>query len=173
MTYIFIGYILTSFEITANNVSLLPDFLGYVLIALGANQLKEESIFFGRMIPLSIGMAIYTSIHFLAALLGWALPAGILMLVLAMVSLLVSLYISYNMIRGITEMEDNRGYDFSADKLMKWWMATVFLAVFNSIFGFTGLEPLIMVGTVLSMVVNVMFLASLYSAKVLIEARRK
>ena len=52
-------------------IGLIPDFLGYIFIRKGVQELREESPCFARLDPWTLGMAVYSGILYLLDLFGY------------------------------------------------------------------------------------------------------
>lgn len=58
MNLIFIGYILIFFHFKINGIDILPDFVGYLLIANGLGRLEKESELFVKARPWAFAMSV-------------------------------------------------------------------------------------------------------------------
>lgn len=131
MKKIFWGFffIFLDFSLNFNQYSLniLPDFVGYLLLFQGTRALAEESCNFKSVQPFTVGMAVYTAILWLGALLGINSGAygQTLTWMLDLVSLVVSLYIAWVLVQGVLEIEERRTADLNGGTLYKWWKALV------------------------------------------------
>lgn len=80
MQKIFTGLLLVSFDfnLTLGScvIGLIPDFLGYIFIRKGVQELREESLCFARLDPWTLGMAVYSGILYLLDLFGIGLRLG-------------------------------------------------------------------------------------------------
>jgi len=132
MKKIFIGLLLVflDFNLTLNNsqIGLIPDFIGYIVMVKGLEEMTDESPLFPKVRPFTVGMAVYTGILYALDLFGIAVSAGLLSFLLGIVSLAVSLYISYNIVMGVRDMEDRYGTDLNGEQLKSRWMI---VAVFS------------------------------------------
>lgn len=81
------------------NVDILPDALGYALIAVNAFQLKESSHSFFRTMQLCLFLTAYS----LAVRL--IQPVGILGVLLSLTELLIQLYLLNSLVCGVKELE--------------------------------------------------------------------
>ena len=113
MQKIFTGLLLVSFDfnLTLGScvIGLIPDFLGYIFIRKGVQELREESLCFARLDPWTLGMAVYSGILYLLDLFGIGLRPGFFSYLMGAASLAASLYISYFIVRGVQDMEQNLG----------------------------------------------------------------
>lgn len=135
MKNIFIGllFVFLDFNLNLNTVKieLIPDFVGYIIMAKGLVELFEESDRFIKIKPYVTGMAVYTGIVFFMDLLGITVSLGDFVgLILGILSTAISLYISYNIVMGIKDMETASGVELNSFSLYKCWRL---LAVFTLI----------------------------------------
>ncbi len=105
MNNIMIGFIFVflDFNLTFGNskIGLIPDFIGYMVMAKGLIQMAEESLLFMKAKPYATGMAVYTGVLYFMDLSGISVLLGALSYILAIVSTIISLYISYNIVMGV------------------------------------------------------------------------
>lgn len=167
MKNIFIGFlfILLNFNLNLNqsSIDLLPDFVGYIILANGLLELESESSYFLKARPYSIGMAVYTGMVFFLNLVGISHNLSGLGFILGIISLIVLFYISYCVVQGVKEMESSHGTFLNGDKLdslWRWWV------VFSAITYVLLLIPFIaIVCTIISVVVAICFLVSINTSK--------
>ena len=126
-------FIYLNFNLTLNGfkLNLLPDFVGYLLLYQATGTLAGESGRFQKLRPFSVAMAVYTGILWVGELLGvtgenWQ---GIL---LDTAALVVSLYISWNVVQAILEMEESRSADLNGRAVRRDWLVLV-IAEFVSV----------------------------------------
>ena len=132
MKKIFWGFffVYLNFNLTINGfgLNLIPDFVGYILLYQAAGTLAGESGQFRKLQPISVAMAIYTGILWVGELLGITGETWLDML-LDTVALGVSLYISWNVIQAILEIEENRGADLNGRAVRRDWLVLVIAQV--------------------------------------------
>lgn len=132
MKNIFIGFILIflDFNLNAGNIQieLIPDFIGYILMLRGLDEMSVESKFFMKIKPYVTGMAIYTAILYLLDLIGFSKTLGVFTYVLALLSIIVFLYISYHIVIGVKDIEGKYNISMNGDQLKSSW---TLLAIFN------------------------------------------
>lgn len=128
MKKIFWGFffVYLNFNLTINGfgLNLIPDFVGYILLYQAAGTLAGESGQFRKLQPFSVAMAIYTGILWVGELLGITGETWLDML-LDTVALGGSLYISWNVIQAILEIEENRGADLNGRAVRRDWLVLV------------------------------------------------
>ena len=150
MKKIFIGllFITLNFniEIGASAISLLPDFVGYILIYLGMREIEHLSNHFLSGKRISVAAAVVSTITYVIAALGISYTgeyyideelypfafdsfyqtAGFL---LDIATEALTIYIMYQLIKGIEDMEMSFKSDLNSDTLMKLWIASLILSV--------------------------------------------
>ncbi|MDD3141819.1 MAG: hypothetical protein PHX08_23030 [Lachnospiraceae bacterium] len=106
MKNIFIGFILIFIDFNLNlgnsNIGLIPDFVGYIVMINGLDEMAEKSPMFMQAKAYATGMAVFTAILYLFDVVGFSVLLGTLSYVLAITSTIVSLYISYKIVMGVT-----------------------------------------------------------------------
>jgi Archaeal/vacuolar-type H+-ATPase subunit I len=150
MRNIFIGMILVflNFDITlgSSKIGLIPSFIGYAYMYFGVLELSEYSHKFVKIAPVIKVMAIYTGFMYLIDLLGFSasfeIPFGfgsfldvgvplefiLFSVLLGLISTFVSLFISYEIIQGIKDIESVKMKDLNSGQLLSTWKI---LAVFS------------------------------------------
>lgn len=169
MSNIFIGFlfIFLNFNLILNQgtLGLFPDFVGYILLVKGVIEMASESTLFMKVRSLCIGMGIYTGILYAFDLFGFKPQLGWIGILLGVVSTIVSLYISYVIVRGVQNMEDIRAIDLNGNKLRSTWN---YLAVFQcAVYLFLILPFLAAILLVISAIVSVIFLIEFNASKTL------
>lgn len=167
MRNIFIGFILVflDFNLTLGNskIGLIPDFIGYIVMINGLVELAEESPYFIKIKPYVTGMVIYSGILYVLDLLGAAASLGAFTYVLAILSTVISLYISYNIVMGVIEMERNYNTDLNGDSLKSAWNLLALFEVLTFILLF--IPPLAIVSIIITFIIAVCFLVAFSKSK--------
>lgn len=129
MKKLFFGFLLLflSFHLSINDhrLELLPDFVGYLLLMKGMDELAGESGYFQNARPFAVGMAIYTAIVWVGDLLAVAPGENLLSTLLRLIALAAALYIEWMLIQGVLEMEQTRGANLRGEALSRLWKVTV------------------------------------------------
>ena len=122
-------------DIGASRIGLIPTFVGYIFMAVGLWELKEYSGHFIRVRPLVKIMAVYTGILYVIDFLGLSTAdetSGFfwLGLLLGLISLIVSLFISHRIIMGIKDIEEAQVRDLNSGPLYSAWrLQAIFLCL--------------------------------------------
>ena len=155
-------FILVNFNLGLNghNLNIIPDFVGYILLYQAAGALEEESGRFGQLRPFAVGMAVYTGILWVGDLL--AVTGGWLDTILGPIALAVFLFISWNVVQAIREMEEERGADLNGQSLRTAW----FVLLVARIAGWASVLLFSLAGAALTLIVGlvgiVWFLAAMW-----------
>lgn len=105
---------------------LFPSFLGYLFILKGLTELSGLSIRFYKMTPTVLLVGAYSAVMYFMELMG-GLGTGWLNYVLILISINLSLFVSYNFIMGIQDIEVHRGQNLNFAQLFFAWKV---LAIF-------------------------------------------
>ena len=125
-----IGLIFIFFSFTINllgpTVDLLPDFVGYALIAYSAWKLRANSYAFSHVLWLSAVMTVY------AALAHYFAPTGLLGLAVSALETAGTVWLLILLARGVGEYEDTEKCSLRWEQLDRWKLLTVaaYIAVF-------------------------------------------
>ncbi len=100
-------------------VDILPDAVGYILIAINLVKLKASSYSFSKAFPVCLILAVYS----LAARLFQ--PTGMLGVLVSLVELLMQLYLLRMLVSGVEELEYRVGAHLNSTVLDMWrkWLA--------------------------------------------------
>lgn len=173
MRNIFIGLLLIFLDfhvdLDATRIGLIPDFVGYIFMINGLNELTHKSIRFSKIRPFAVGMAVYTGILYAMDLLAISINIGSLALLLGLASTIISLYISYNIVMGVKDMEIAYTQQLNGDNLLTMWkvLAVLSLAIYL-LFFIPALGLLCIIGNI---VVAIIFLVSFNKTKNLYYAQ--
>ncbi len=167
MKKIFTGFILIFLDFNLNignaQIGLIPDFIGYIVMINGLVQMGDESPLFMKVKPLASGMAVYTGILYFLDLVGISVSLGAVYYILAIASVVISLYISYNIVMGVIEMEEKYNRPLNGSKLKSTW---TILAVFNILTFISLIIPVLaIVCIVVTIIVGICFLVSFNTSK--------
>lgn len=169
MKKIFTGliFVFLSFSLTIGDsviIDFIPDFIGYILIFQGLNQLSGESYKFVKMKPYAMGMVLYTGILYAMDLLGISANLNVeVNLVLGAISTVLELFILYNIVMGIHDIELNRNYFLNASQLKTYWKVMTVFSVITYIMLF--LPSLLIISALIEFVAAVCFLTAFNKSK--------
>lgn len=161
MGKIFGGFLLIflEFNLTMGSctVGLLPDFVGYICILSGLVELADEGASFKKAKPFVIVMTVYSAIIYILNFLGITSGLGWL----SIIATVCAFWISYQIIKGVSEIEEKYRADLKSKTLNTTWLVMVivqvvsFLALVIPILGLLSI-----VGLIASIVFLIMFFQS-------------
>jgi len=167
MKNIFIGFILIflDFNLNINNsqIDLIPDFVGYIVMIRGINEMIEKSTFFMKVRPYVTAVAVYSGVLYLLDLVGTYKSLGVLTYILAIISTTAHLYISYNIVMGVLDMEGIYNIYLNGDRLKSIWTAYAILNVLT--FMFMLFPPAAIFCIIITFIVAICFLIDFNKTK--------
>lgn len=167
MLWIFLDF---NWDLGDITIGLIPDFIGYIIIVKGLVEMSKFSDRFDKVKYGTVGMAIYTSFVYAMDLFGiWKVFVGIMPLVVGMVSSIVSFWISYNIVMGIREIEDDRCVDLNSEVLYRDWKQVLAFTVFS--YAFIIIPILAVVSIIIVFIISILFLVELNKSKNLFYKR--
>lgn len=172
MRTIFYGFIFIYLNFQLNlgdsSIGLIPSFIGYWLMLKGLTDLSAESEHFVRLQPIAFGMGIFTLVLYILDLLGIATDTVFPGLVLGLISIVMSIFITYNLVQGVREMEQGYGADLNGEQLQSRW---IYLAVTLLAANLLFWMPFVNIAAVLAaLVFIILFLAAFYRSMTFYEA---
>lgn len=154
-------------NINQHSLNLLPDFAGYLLLFQGTKELEGESGAFSDVRPFTVGMAVYTAILWVGALLGVTSESGWLTSILNLIAMVVSLYIAWVLVQGVLEIENRRAADLNGRRLSNRWKglaavqaASKLLYLMQNLANVSVLMGLAAVLVIVGLILAVLFLAA-------------
>lgn len=167
MRNIMIGFLLVfldfNLNINASKIGLLPDFIGYIIMGKGLLEMAGDSSLFMKAKPFVSAMAVYSGILYFMDLFGMSVSLGGLSYILSIISVFASLYISYQIVMGVVEMEAKYNINLNAANLRSTW---IIFACFNVMTPLSILVPLItLVFIIISFILAICFLISFNRSK--------
>ena len=167
MRNILIGFLLIFLDFSLNlgnsKIGFMPDFLGYIIIIKGLEEMVGESTLFAKAKPFAAGMAVYTGILYLLDLFGISVALGVLSYLLAFMSTAISLYISYNIVMGVIDMEGEHNTPLNGENLKSLWTA---FAICNVVTFVSFLFPAItIICIIMSFLLAICFLVAFNNSK--------
>ena len=113
-------------QVGGRTVDLLPDALGYLLIAVDLFRLRQGSRAFRAGVPLCGVLAVYS------AAVRALLPTGLPGLFLSLAELLAQLVLLYLLVSGVQDLEERVGVHLNGAVLERWrfWLSLCWLGSF-------------------------------------------
>lgn len=161
MSNIFNGFlfIFISFNLAFGTVriDMIPDFVGYIFMIKGLGEMAAESARYLKIRPFAIGMCAYTFILFIVNLFGSVSIGRVITdMILALISTITSLYIAYNIVMGVRDLEYKYDREFNAAVLYEKWIGFVFFSFAPILLIFLPILNLISI--IAALVVIILFL---------------
>lgn len=171
MRNIFIGFLLIFLDFNLNlgncTIGLIPTFVGYIFLIKGLDEMKNESELFIKARPFAVGMCIYTSILYVGNLLGITANLGGIAILLGILNTIISLYISYNIVSGVQNIETMRNVELNGEKVYNTWK---FMMIFQIAAYISLIIPVVaIICVIVSFIVAIIFLVEFNNSKKLYE----
>ena len=177
MRRIFHGFMFAFLDFNLNlgssSIDLIPDFIGYIMIAQGLDELAVFSPRFVRIRPYAAGMAIYSGAWYVFALLGLSAGLGpVIHMILTLAETIVSLKISFEILMGIMDMEDFSRQNLNTHSLLYVWKWLAVTTTASGVFAYLtpGLAVLSLLTVLIALVVIIAWLVSFSKTANLYEA---
>ena len=167
MTLIFVGYLLTSFHFTINGIDLLPDFLGFILIAAGLWQMADKSNHFERSIPWAIGGTVLSVLPHILDLFTVPFEGPISVLV-SWVYTAVILFISYNIIAGVGDLEETVDMDLGYENLNLVWKIQAVSTIAGALLSYVPIglfHTIVLILSIIGLGMHIAFLVLFFKAR--------
>jgi len=148
-------------------IDIIPDFLGFILIAVGMHAYASQSEYYRKIRPFVWGAAAVSAAVYIANMFGViplnTLPSVIITVILTILYLITTYYIY----RGIRELEQVQGRVLGAENLRRIWIIMVVAEALTLLCYY--LPVLILLQMILSFAANVAFLVQIIRIKRLLE----
>ncbi len=141
MKLIFIGLIFIMLELNVG-INILPDFVGYLLIWKGCNDLAKESPKMAAVRPVALILTGLTAVVYVMALLKLTAGLGIIGNIIEIAMVLGSLLVVYMLGQGVREIETMNNVELNGVAILNSWKLLAIAEV--------GAYAMILLGNVLS-----------------------
>lgn len=133
LLFIFFNFHL-EFDFFSLKIGLLPDFIGYFLIWNGLNEFSDKSESFLRARMPSFIMILWSAVVYVGDLLGGFGDLSHLLLLLSVVEMVFSFYITYEISCGMGDLElQTGGGEMRTGRLLSAWKVLTACQVFSFI----------------------------------------
>lgn len=171
MRSIFIGMLLIfldfNININASTIGLIPDFIGFIFMVKGLDELSGKAASFARARPFAVVMGVFSGLLYALDLFGVFVRLGWLGILLGLAGAVISLYITYTIIEGVRELEEAYKADLNSRRLTSAWKV---MAIFQIIMVFTLMLPLLsLICALVSLIASIVFLVAFNNSKKLYE----
>ena len=152
MNRIFIGmlFVFLNFNLDlggGSRIGLIPTFLGYIYMLNGLAEIEELSPRFSKVMPWVKWMSIYMAFVYVMDVFGISTDLA-MTFILSFASTILGLYISYNIIMGIKDIELEKIQDLGSGKLYSTWkLLAVFTILAHSMFFIADLSIIAIMGS--------------------------
>lgn len=168
MQNIFYGMLLSFLNFDLNigdcKIGLIPDCLGYILMIKGINELMIEGSHFKKIKPYIELMVVYTSFLYIADLLNIRNQINeILTITVGIIFTIISLYIVYSIIKGITDIEHKYKCNLKSGILYSLWKARVVFVILGYVATLTSVGVVIII--IIGFIINIYFLVEFNHSK--------
>lgn len=167
MDKLFLGVLFTlldfHLDVGSMRIGLLPDFLGYLFLQQGVDQLAGESACFQKARPWATGLMIYSLVLYLADLFSLSLRQEVLLWALGLLYTAAHLLVLHRIIGGIGDLEMKHGGHFGCDKLKSLWL---YITVLNGIAYLSNWLPVVgVIAMLAALIINICFTVAFYQTK--------
>lgn len=159
MGHIVAGYLLMFLDFNINGIDFIPDFVGYILIAIGASRMIVKSNSFSVAKISAIIMLIYDIIITLINMQGDVIVASTL------IGMAVSIFMSYYIVKGIRDIQDADGIQLGAQTLKNIWIADSVLMILCELGVAAGDSELFGISALIGVIVRIMYIIKLNVAR--------
>ena len=137
-------------------MGLIPAFVGFLFIVKGLDELSVRYPGFSSTRPFAVGMSIYSAVLYALDLLTVSARLGYFLVPFGVIASVISLYISYAIIREIAVIKQDRDVDLNSRTLKTIW---IFRAVFELCsYAYVLFAPIAIVCTVAGFLVSCCYL---------------
>jgi len=162
-------------------IGLIPSFVGYFFMLRGLSEIMELSERFVKIMPYVKGMIFYSIFLYVLDLLGGYTVIDlhhinttvwwIVLFVFIMMTILIllSAFISYNIIMGIKDIEAAKEQNLSTGNLYYVWKLLVGFTLFTHLVMLLGMPSLAVIGVLISFLFQLCYLYAFYKTKNLYE----
>lgn len=166
MKFIFLSFIFLFFDFSIDvgsfTIGILPAFVGYLLLRKGVKEMAAEYKPFADVRYISGWMAIFMGVIYITKLLRVWSMLGLAATILNVLTLFISFYVAFIVVKGISEMEKKYAVDMGSDRMTAFLKA---LAIFQAAaLILTFIPVLALACSVFCVVFAVIFVVTVYKA---------
>jgi uncharacterized membrane protein len=172
LAFLFI-FLNLNLNLNEHTLNLLPAFVGYIFMYQGIKELIYEIPRYAKVQKFVIVMGACTAVEWVLNLLGVSIGIGFAVFASAysLVFTFISFYISYHIVKGISDVERANSYPLGGEKLEKTWLVLVIcngagsaLALI-SVLGIYAMALLALVFAIVALVAIICFLVFFNATK--------
>ena len=124
----FFVYLNFNLNLNAHSINLLPNFVGWWLVLQGMDELGHESRYFENPRPFVLGLMVYEAILWLSNVLAVTSDNWV-GTILGLISTAASFYVTWLLVQGVRETEENHAADLGSAVLHRRWKNLLILQV--------------------------------------------
>lgn len=167
MHKLFIGliFIMLDFYMNAGDatIGVLPDFVGYLFLYKGLQELADESARFPKLINWTLGMAIFSGVLYIMDLLALPVQLAFVGWLLNIAAQGVFFWILFQIICGIREMELYKSVELKSHRMKSLWQVWIGVAAIAELCSW--IPAVGFIAAIATMIVSVCFLVAFYQAQ--------
>jgi|GEM_PF-5530724 len=164
MNKILIGLVFLVVNLTVNSIDLIPDWLGFILIMLGAREMMRESENFARLKPFAMAAALFALVIFVAGLVGGTIS------ILPMLCWPLSVYVYLLIVRGVRDLETKYSADMHSADMMKYMNFGVVGSIVLTVLVAANVGVLALIVGIVTVVFMGLYIYNFYLAKQVYES---
>lgn len=160
--FVFLDY---STDLNGVVIGFLPDFVGYILLLMGLREIGQLNDRFVSVRPWVVGAAVFSAVLYVLEMVSASVQMQLIGFLLGMIGVVLSLYISFQIVTGITELEAERDWYLRGQPLKTVWK---YLAVLHGVAYLLNWIPVLNVMCFIAVViVTICFLLFFYKTAAL------
>ena len=167
MSNIFVGLLLIFLDFDLNvgssTIGLIPDFLGGIFLMMGMKEMKTESEYFKKNEVFTLVYTIISAVIYAGNLFGLFSEVIYLGWIAGLAATVLVILLSYNIVKGIEDMEIRMQTNLEAKSLFNFWLV---IAILNGAALLSYIIPLVVIPVAIaSFVITILFLVKLNTSK--------
>ena len=167
MSNIFVGLLLIFLDFDLNvgssTIGLIPDFLGGIFLMMGMKEMKTESEYFKKNEVFTLVYTIISAVIYAGNLFGLFSEVIYLGWIAGLAATVLVILLSYNIVKGIEDMEIRMQTNLEAKSLFNFWLV---IAILNGAALLSYIIPLVVIPVAIaSFVMSILFLVKLNTSK--------
>lgn len=165
MQNIFLGFLFVmldfNLDIGASTIGLIPDFIGFWLLNKGMSELSIESDTFGKKSGLALILMACSIVIYVIDLLGLSL--GLFEIVIGIAMTIAKLYLEYQVLMGMFELEEYNHTHLGADDCKTKWIFAMVMILLNFVLVWIPLINIFAI--IVAFIMGIVFLVSVNTFK--------
>lgn len=163
MKLIFWGlfFLLFDFELNfgSSTVSILPTFVGYAMIFVGMGRVAECEAY-ARTRSWAAAGIVFSAVVWLLNCLG--VSYAVLVIVFTIIGTVLQLFVTYEIAKGIRELEGIHGYDMYGKSLMSAWIVLLVWRILTQV---TIMPMFAMIAMLASLIFTIYYIVRFHKSR--------